>query len=415
MVDCRQIEASQEELSTFLGARGEQIVAVFEHPRIPFISYPYEWTFSQLKDAALTHLDLQLIAFEHGFVLSDATAYNIQFLSGRPIHIDCMSLRRYSEGQVWEGYNQFCRQFLLPLLIEAWSGCAFQPMLRGSLEGISFSDALAILPRFQLFTSPSALMHVYLHGKAINTKSASATGLQSATKLRAGSYKAILKQLRDFISGLKSRKRPVSFWNDYAFSNSYSESMRRTKLSFVKQWAASCKPKMLLDIGGNTGDYSLAAVDGGADSCVILDSDLDSVDIAYLRFKNSGTQIFPLLMNFLDPTPDMGWRQCERKGIESRARADGVIALALIHHLVISGNVPLRDAVHWIMGMAPKGIIEFVPKQDPMVTGLLSTREDIYTDYTEEMFREAVTARGRIVLEHSIEENGRLLAAYETL
>lgn len=413
-IDCRPIDASPEEIGNFQGARSEKIAAVFEHPRIPFISYPYEWVFPQLKDAALAHLDLQIAAFERGFVLSDATAYNMQFLNGKPLHIDTMSLRRYEVGQVWDGYNQFCRQFLLPLLLEAWGGVNFQAFYRGSLDGISFVDAMAILPRRKVFTSPSALMHVFFHGRAVNKKSTSQENRPPSQKLGSKSYLAILQQLRDFIAGLQSKKRPSTYWSNYANANSYSDRMKDRKLSFVKEWASTYKPETLLDIGGNTGEYSCAALEAGCLSSVLLDSDADSVATAYQKHTVQGTPILPLLINVLDPTPAMGWRQKERSGLASRARADGVVALAVIHHLVLGGNLPLDDTVNWIMERAPNGVIEFVPKQDPMVAGLLSAREDIYTDYSEDRFRQAVSARGRIVSEQVFEENGRLLIAFES-
>ena len=167
MIECEAIAASPATLETYRGARGETAAALYAHPKVPLISYPYEWVFSQLKDAALAHLKVQIFALKRGYELSDATAYNMQFVNGKPIHIDVMSLQPYTDGAHWAGYNQFCRQFLLPLLLEAWAGVSFQPLYRGSVAGISFEDALSILPRRKLFTSMSGLMHVYLHGRAV--------------------------------------------------------------------------------------------------------------------------------------------------------------------------------------------------------------------------------------------------------
>ncbi len=414
MIDCQRIEVDNRTIGGLEGARGEKIAALFEHPKIPFISYPYEWVFSQLKDAALAHLDLQLAAFEQGFVLNDATAFNMQFLHGRPVHIDHMSLSRYREGQVWAGYNQFCRQFLLPLLIEAWSGVSFQSIYRGSLDGISFDDALGILPRHRMFSSPSAMIHVYLHAKAIRNSARSQEKPINPTKLSPKNYQALLQQLRDFISGLQSSRRRASLWDKYDGSNTYTESMRSEKVAVVKDWASRFKPPMVIDICGNTGDYSNTALEGGASSVVLIDNDAASLEKAYRVYRNSDKPVLPLLMNVLDPSPNMGWRQIERQGLASRAAADGVIALAAIHHLVIGGNLPMADVLRWIMEMAPTGVIEFVPKQDPMVAGLLSAREDIFSDYTEDLFRKTISQNGEIVSEHFFEENGRLLVAYKT-
>lgn len=413
MIDCTRLNSMTRELSVLRGARGEQFAAFYEHSRVPFISYPYEWCFSQLKEAALAHLNLQIAAFDEGFVIKDATAYNIQFVNSVPCHIDVASVVPYEEGQFWSGYNQFCRQFLLPLLLESWSGVRFQTMYRGAIDGIDFRDALAILPRSKLFSSPAAFMHVYMHGRSLSGKSSTSKGTdRKARNLKPSHYRAMLLQLQGFVENLKSKIRPASYWTGYASENSYTDVMRERKLRFVRDWAMREAPGTILDIGGNTGDFSRAAIQGGASRSVILDSDLDSVERAFSAARSEGSAILPLVVNLLDPTPNMGWKQKERKGISSRAKTDGVIALAVLHHMVIGGNLPLEEAVEWLMAVAPSGVIEFVPKTDPMVEGLLSMREDVCHDYNEESFRRVVNARGVIADEYVFEENGRHLVAY---
>ncbi len=411
---CDRVDADEVKLANFIGARGETAAALYEHPKVPMISYPYEWTFSQLKAAAIAHLELQIAAFEEGYVLSDASAYNIQFIDGRPIHIDVLSLQVYKEGQAWNGYNQFCRQFLLPLLLEAWGGVSFQAMYRGSIDGISFSDALAILPKRKLFSSLTGLLHVYMHGRSI-TSASSATfetkTLKTATVSR-NNYLAILRQLHGFLTELQSKKRSETYWNSYAVKNSYSDEMRDTKLGFVEDWAARTKPGLIWDVGGNTGDFSAAAIEAGAQSSVVLDSDLDSLEALYNTRTKRGVPILPMAMNLSDPSADIGWNQKERKGLMTRAIADGVIALAVIHHMVIGANLPLVEVVNWVLDLAPEGIIEFVPKRDPMVRRLLKAREDLFPDYTEENFRDLVCRRRKIVAEHKFDSNGRLLVAF---
>ena len=415
MVSCHRIATDVELLSAYTGPRGERAAAIYEHPRIEFISYPYEWCFSQLKDAALAHLDLQLSALDEGFVLIDASAYNMQFIHSKPVHIDASSLRPYVEGQAWDGYNQFCRQFLLPLAIEAWTGVAYQSMYRGSISGIGFEDALKVLPAHKLFTSLGGLMHIYLHGRAVTGGSATmkASGAKS-NGLPKKNYRALLSDVRSFIAGLTSFKRSPSFWKEYALRNSYSDDMRERKLSFVRDWAAAVKPSTLLDLGGNTGEFSAAAISsGGVRSSVVIDGDLDAVEAGYRENRANGRPILPLLMNLADPTPDMGWRQSERKGLNARASFEGMLALAVIHHMVITSNLPLAEVVSWFIELAPNGIIEFIPKQDPMVIEMLMNREDVFSDYYEANFRRLVLERAFIVAEHRFESNGRLLVAYE--
>ena len=414
MVACERLECDDLTLSQFTGARGETAAALYEHPKVPVLSYPYEWTFSQLKAAGLAHLELQLAALDEGYVLSDATAYNMQFVDGRPIHIDVLSLQPYEEGQPWNGYNQFCRQFLLPLLLEAWAGVSFQSMYRGSIDGIPFEDALAILPRRKLFSSLTGFLHVYLHGRSVTSpSSAEFEGKgQKKAHVSKSNYLAILKQLHGFLTDLKSKTGSASYWNSYATKNSYSDDMRDTKLQFVRDWAQRVKPRLIWDIGGNTGDFSLAAIEAGGGSSVVLDSDLGSLETLYNTRTKQGIPILPLRMSLSDPSADIGWKQAERKGLMSRANADGVLALAVIHHLVIGANLPLEEVVDWFLDFAPDGVIEFVPKQDPMVRQLLEMRTDMFPDYTEDHFRAIVTRRKVIVNEHKFDANGRLLIAY---
>lgn len=418
MLPCALLSIPQSELAAYVGPRGDVAATVYEQPRVPMISYPYEWSFSQLKDAALLHLDLQLTALDEGYVLADASAYNMQFINAKPVHIDVMSLRPYREGQHWDGYNQFCRQFLLPLAIEAWTGLSFQPMYRGSINGISFSDALAILPRHKFLTSLSGFMHIYLQGKAVTSQSATTSVTSGADRalrpLPKARYRAMIENLRSFIDSLHSSKRSASFWKEYAALNSYTDDMRDTKMNFVKTWAKQAAPGDILDIGGNTGDFSMAAIStGGATSSVILDGDLDAIEQGYRMSKSLQRPILHLLMNLADPSSNMGWRESERKGLAARADMGGSMALAVIHHMVIGGNLPLAQVVDWLIDLAPTGIIEFVPKQDPMVVEMLQNREDIFFDYNESQFRALLMARATITAEHRFAQNGRLLVSFK--
>jgi len=390
----------------FAGARGETPVRLIEHPVIPLITYPYEWCFSQLKDAALAHLDLQVAALDRGFVLSDATPYNMQFWQGRAVHIDTLSLRPYREGELWQGYNQFCRLFLAPLLLEAWAGVGFQPLLRGRIEGMTLVEAAALLPRRKLFTSMQAFLHVHLHGKAEAAASSSRSGAAAAKRSMPKSrYRALVTELRHFIAGLSSAKRSKSFWEEYATVNSYSDAMRERKAAIVRDFVSGNRIGSIVDIGGNTGDYSLAALEAGAEHALVLDGDNDSIEMAYERSKrHPGLQAF--LVDVADPSPGLGWQNRERDPLAERIRADGVLALAVIHHLCIGRNIPLRSAVHWLAGLAPRGIIEFVPKADAMVAQMLSARDDVFGDYDLEHFLahlgEVATVRSSTAIEGAV-------------
>lgn len=422
------LDDSGRSLEPFTGARGETPSFLLLHPRLDFISYAHEWTFSQLKDAALCHLDVQLGALERGITLSDASVHNIQFHRGKPLHIDPLSLRPYVDGEAWAGYNQFCRMFLLPLLIEAWAGIGFQPLLKGSVDGIPLEYGASLLPRHKLLTSMNGFLHVFLHARMTKSVSSSKPSDNQAVKKPAvpkSQHVALLKELRRWIAGLqsaRSRKGNTTYWSEYAAVNSYSSDMRQTKAGFVDRFArrlierrsaSSSKARTLIcDIGGNTGEYSKVTTDAGVDLAIIFDSDLDSLEAAYVRYQ-SGVPVFPMLMDIADPSSSTGWDQSERKGLNERSSSvTGVLALAVIHHLCIGRNLPLKAVVRWLVSFAAEGVIEFVPKSDPMVQGLLSHREDVFSDYDEVHFLRYLNEVAHVTDSLRFDSNGRLLISY---
>lgn len=385
---------------------------LLEHPRIDFISYPYEWTFSAWKAAALLHLDFHLDLLEDGFTLSDATAYNVQFEGTRPVFIDHLSVIRHEDGSLWTGQRQFAMQFLGPLLLWAKRGIAPNAWFRGSGEGIAPEEVAALL-RLRDKLSFTVLAHIV--GPALVHKRRVAKGADegagSAARLPRRNLIAMLKTLRDYIAGLRlPAERTI--WSDYAGNNSYEEAQRAAKHEFVGRAVAAADPRLVFDIGCNSGDFSRTALDHGARSVVGFDFDFGALERAYARFEADGGRMLPLWLDATNPSPAQGWAGAERKSLGQRAEADLMLALALIHHLAIARNVPLDMAVDWLMSMAPRGIIEFPSKRDPMVRQLLRGRADIFPDYTEEAFLAHVRARGEIVDQRRLGEDGRLLIAY---
>jgi hypothetical protein len=338
----------------------------------------------------------------------------MQFHVGRPVHIDILSLRAYHEGELWQGYNQFCRMFLAPLLVEAWTGVGFQTLLRGRIDALPIADISNLLSRRRMFTSLQAFIHVYLQGRA-ETKSSSSvvSGRVTANRpLPRSRYLALLSELRRFIARLESRKRSKSFWKDYAAINSYSDETRSRKVSIVRDFVAGAGARRIVDIGGNTGDYSRAALEAGAGTAIVLDGDNDSVEAAYQRAKAGLDGLSAWLVDITDPSPALGWNGRERESLTERLRADGMLALAVIHHMCIGRNIPLRDAVHWLVGLAPRGIIEFVPKTDAMVKQMLSGRDDPFHDYDLEHCLGYINEVAEIARRSDIEGSDRVFIEY---
>ena len=389
---------------------------VVEHPRIPFISYPYEWSFGELKAAALHHLDMQIDLFKRGFVLSDATAYNVQFVGPNPVFIDLLSVRPYREGEFWYGHRQFCEQFLNPLLLRSVLGVTHNHWFRGSLEGIQTLHLAKMIPlkkRLSWNMFSQVTMPARLEQRALNAPQASVEKVRSGKKLSKVAYNGFLTQLRNWIARLHPADTGKTVWGDYATSHTYSDAEATAKSQAIREFAADVKPGTLIDLGCNSGDYSVAALEGGAKYVIGFDFDHRAVDLAFSRAQEQKLNFLPLWLDAANPSPNQGWWQAERRGFAERAKADGLIALAFEHHLAIGRNVPLADVVDWLISLAPVGIIEFVPKNDSTVQQMLALREDIFPDYTEEAFENAIRSKAKIIAKMPISKSGRTLYRYD--
>jgi len=410
------IGARQVELDA-LGPPAPDVCYVVEHPRVPFVSYPYEWPFSALKSAALLHLDLHIEALQQNLTLSDATAYNVQFIGTRPVFIDLLSLRRYRDGEFWLGHRQFCEQFLNPLLLCALFGIPHNAWYRGSLDGIPTGELSAMLPlRHKL--SWKILSHVVLPARLQRTsvsKGGNNKNLEKTTKrkLPLGAYRGMLKQLRNWIAQLDPKDTGKTVWSDYAETHTYESDEDAKKRRFVAEFVDRVKPKTLWDLGCNTGEYAEVALDAGVKYVVGFDSDQGVLGAAFARARAKSLNFLPLYMDAANPSPDQGWGLEERKGVEARVNADAILALAFEHHLAIARNVPLHRLVEWLTKLAPVGVLEFVEKGDPTVQKMLALREDIFDDYGPEQFVSALTSRARILKSEVVSASGRRLFWYE--
>lgn len=404
------IDSKERDVAEFDFA--DQTVAyVVEHPKVPFISYPYEWPFALLKEAALFHLDFQSDLLEDDCVLSDASAYNVQFEGTLPLFIDLLSIRKYQDGEYWLAHNQFCEQFLNPLLLRSHIGVSHNDWFRGRLEGIP-SDAISrMLPAYRKL-SFRMLSHVVGPARLQARSERRHTAEIVRRPLPRNAYRALMSHLRRWIQTLQPAGSDTQ-WQDYDVFHSYSQSEEQAKMEFVSQFVAETKPGVLWDIGCNTGAYSEIALRAGAGKVIGFDFDHGALDRAVSRAQSNKLDLLPLYMDGANPSPDQGWAQRERVGIVGRGNADMLIALAFIHHLVIGRNIPLDAAVDWLTGFARRGLIEFVQKDDPTVRDMLSLREDIFDQYDEGTFVRSLESRAKIVTTRRNPDNGRLLVVYE--
>lgn len=367
-----------------------------------------------MKAAALLQLDLHVAALEDGVTLSDASAYNVQFRGATPVFIDTLSFRRYRDGEFWLGHRQFCEQFLNPLLLRAKLGVPHNAWYRGALEGIAAHELAALLKaRHKL--SWNVLTHVVLPAafQARGSAANDAARQVRERKLPLPAFRHMLRELRRWIERLEPLDTGRTVWADYATRTSYRPEEARAKRAFVAEFAAAVRPRQLWDVGCNVGDYAQAALEAGAGCAIGFDADHGALERAFARASAERLDFLPLYLDAANPAPAQGWAQFERHGLAQRARADAVLALALVHHLAIGRNVPLPAVVDWLVGLAPRGVVEFVPKDDPMVQSLLRLREDVFDAYREDAFASALGARAAIVRTDAVSSTGRRLYWFE--
>jgi len=352
---------------------------------IDFISYPYEWCFSQLKDAALATLEVQREALRYDMSLKDASAYNIQFVKGKPVFIDTLSFEKYREGLPWGAYKQFCQHFLALLALASYRDIRLCQLLRVYIDGIPLDLASTLLP-FRTRLNLSSMFHIHLHswmqGRYAN-KSIDRSVLEG--KFKHKSFLSLIDSLESCVRGLNWCSKDTE-WSDYYEDDSYTSRAFTCKECVVGNFLEEVRPKLVWDLGANTGLFSRVAGNKGI-RVVSFDADPACVEANYLTMKAEGdANILPLVFDLTNPSPGIGWENEERLPIWKRSCADTVLALALIHHLAISNNIPLGRIAGFLKGICSSLIIEFVPKSDPKVQKLLSTRDDVFSDYTQEAF-----------------------------
>lgn len=399
-----------------LGTVSNDAKYLLDVPRLRFVSYPYEWPFPAIKAAALLHLDIHLASLEYGVTLTDASAYNIQFQGARPVFIDHLSFRRYRSGEIWAGHRQFCEQFLNPLLLRAFVGINHNAWYRGALEGISALDLYRCL-KWRHLLSGNVLAHVvlqsYFQRSAENNRVKIEKENLPANALPLEAFRRVLKKMHAWINRLNPVNTEKTIWRNYAKTHSYSSQEVQQKKRFVVEFVKQSRPRLLWDLGCNTGDYSVCALEAGAEYVVGFDFDQGALERAFARAHERNLPLQTLLLDAANPTPNQGWKEQERSGLQARASADAILALAFIHHLAITQNIPLDQLLDWIIDLAPQGVLEFVPKSDPMVQVLLCLREDIFPDYTKENFLTQVGRKAVIVKSDTVSSSGRLLVWYE--
>lgn len=376
-----------------------------EHPRLPMITYPYEWTFSMLKDAALLQLDVLERALGDGLTVKDATPFNIQFVAGRPLFIDIGSFEPYHRGEPWIGYRQFTRQFLFPLLLRAWLGVPFQPWLRGDPEGPTPGDMRRLLPRRRRW-SRGGLLHVTLQARMEERMAERSVRGELS---RAGfDREMILNNVRGLRSLVESLRGDGGGrgWSGYGTLDHVARD-RAPKSEFLTSVLERAAPDRVLDLGANDGHFSLLAAETGA-HVVAVDSDEAVLDHLY---RSGSGPLSLVLADLTNPSPDQGWAGRERPGLAGRARPDLVVAYGVIHHLIYGASLPPEAVLSWLRQLAPRVVVEFVGPEDEMVRRLTGNKlaHEIHRGGSEDEFRLLLDGQFEIVEERRLPSGARIL------
>ncbi|HUG08522.1 MAG TPA: methyltransferase [Acidimicrobiia bacterium] len=382
----------------------EGVAGALEHPRIPFVSYPHEWTFSMLKDAALLQLDLLADALADGITIKDATPFNVQFVDGSPMFLDIGSFEEYSPGEPWIGYRQFTRQFLFPLMLRTDAGIPFQPWLRGNPDGPTAAEMRSVLGFWQRLR-PSTILHISLQARMERRMSGTAVRNQLKTAgFGAEMILANVRKLRKLVEGLKWDAGAVG-WVEYESCDHVGRD-RDQKTDFLADALATHRPRRVVDLGANDGHFSELAAASGA-LAIAVDGDEPVLDALYRR----GSKVSIVLSDLTNPSPSQGWAGKERPALMERANPDLVIAYGLIHHLIYTASIPPAEVVAWLAGFGCPVVVEFVAPEDEMVAKLTANKleSELHPDRSRTDFEGLLSRHFETIASLTLGEGTRVL------
>jgi ribosomal protein L11 methylase PrmA len=412
----QQLLIPHEEVDPEL-AHSQTAYKVLKPEPLAFISYPYEWCFSQLKDAALLTLDIQQRAYAKGMVLKDSTAYNVQFHNGKAIFIDTLSFERYEKGTPWSAYRQFCQHFLAPLALMSKVDIHLNQLFRTNIDGVPLELAAQLMP-FKSRFSPSLAMHLFMHARGIaeaGRQKGAQGGSQKQRSFSQAAFLGLIDSLRSAITKLDWKPGGTEWFDYYEANNQYGEAGLEEKDKLVEDFVSQVPAGTVWDLGGNTGRFSRIAVGQGS-NVICADIDPGCVEANYRYVKeHKETTLLPLQLDLTNPSPAIGWANAERDAFTERGPADMILALGLVHHLVIANNVAISMLAEFFSRSCQYLVVEFIPKGDPQMDKLLSSRPDIFPDYEKESFEASFSKYFRIARQEHVPHTPRTLYLMEVL
>ena len=405
-----------DETAARLAAAHPGYARFLEHDRIRPITYPYCWSVSMLADAAALTLDLQMRLLETGHSLKDATAYNVQFVRGRPVFIDLSSIERPPRLDIWIAMGQFQQMFTFPLMLLRDRGWDLRSYFLASLGGRTVEQVARAYPGLARWR-PGRLLDLTLP-LLLNRRSGgdgAGPGREILEKKNPDSRAQVinLRRLRNKVRKLAAGYRPEGTWSRYTQEcGHYGDDATAAKKDLVRRMLQEVRPAEVLDLGCNTGEFSFLAVECGA-VVVAADGDPDAVEILYRRVRQARAPIAPMVLDLCNPSPAIGFRNRERPSFLERVRADAVLALALLHHLHVSGNLPLEAVRDLFCDLTRDALVlEFVPPADPMFRRLTRFRRESFDSLTLERCIEAFRPRFDLVRQDPVPGTPRTLLLF---
>lgn len=384
--------------------------------QIPFITYPYEWSFQQYKEAALLTLKLQKYALQHGFSLKDATAYNVAFFHGKAIFIDTLSLDFYKENTPWRAYKQFITHFLGPLVLAKYHGADFLKTMTSFIDGIPLQLLSSLLPtRTKL--NPFLYTNIHLLARYEHKhQEENVEKTKQATLSKKGLFN-IIDSLYNYIKKIKLKEQ--SEWGDYYQKTNYSDTAFQQKSTIINDWIQQLNAKKIIDVGGNDGTF-VRQISADITLALVGDIDNNAVDQNYyLVKKNKGAHIIPFTIDLLNPSPAIGFQNTERFSFIKRVanfQPDVTLALALIHHLSLTGNVPFENSAQFFASISNNLLIEFPKRTDSYVQRLLNAKAEFknhFEHYQIENFEKAYSFYFELVDKRPINDSERVLYLFK--
>ena len=409
---------SHQEVDPDISPQAATCYKIIKPDQIDYINYPYEWSFSMLKDAALLTLEIQQLALEKNMILKDASAYNIVFNHGQPIFIDSLSFENYVEETPWIAYRQFCQHFLAPLTLAAYQDLRFIPILRNFLDGFPLDFAAGLLPKKTLFNL-NILLHIHGHAKSQSRWADNRIKVSGKVKMSRQALWRLVDSLQLTVKNIKLSKQQTQ-WVDYYQQTSYSGTAFSEKQKIVKTYLLKIKKRLaarntsLLDLGANNGEFSRLGLPNFK-NIIAVDIDPMAVEFNYLASReNKETNLLPLVIDLTNPSPNLGLNLTERQSFLDRFKnCDAAMALALIHHLSITYNLPFENSAELLAKFGKFLIIEFIPKDDSQVQILLKNRVDIFSDYNIGSFERVFGSKFKVLAKNLIPQSKRHLYLLE--